>query len=301
MGMARKKQMDKLLVLNKLRWPTRWTAKTTILLLTLLIVLFPHPSLLRRHVAHWRDPGALVDPDAPELRPLLEELRPLMTSDLSPPKALRTVERFVYEKLPYAHDWETWGTADYLPTLREALTMGREDCDGRAVLAASLLCNLGFKAELVSDFAHVWVKTDKGETMGPGRKKVLVVTKEGVQVRRGALALMAKSMIYGIAVFPLHRDLIVLVVLWLLMLRPGGGRMCAIFSLALLINGLLFVRIGSADWWRPVLWVQWVGAANLGLALGLLILWARHNARQAQVRTTRARDRGCSSESSRAG
>jgi len=273
--------MDKLLVLNKLRWCARWAAKTTILLLTLLIVLFPYPSVLGRHIAHWRDPGALVEPDAPELQPLLEELRPLMTPDLSAPNALRTVERFVHERLPYAYDWDTWGTADYLPTVREALAMGREDCDGRAVLAASLLCNFGFEAELVSDFAHVWVKTDKGETMGPGKKKVLIVTKEGVRIRPGALAQMARAVIYGIAVFPLRRVLIILVVFWFLMLRSGGGRTCAIFSLVLLINGLLFVRLGAANWWKPVPWAQWVGAANLGLALGLLILWARHNARRA--------------------
>ena len=55
--------------------------------------------------------------------------------DISEPHALvRGVEKFVYGHVPYAWDWDTWGVADYLPSVAEVRRMGREDCDGRAVV-----------------------------------------------------------------------------------------------------------------------------------------------------------------------
>jgi hypothetical protein len=273
--------MDNVFVLNKLRWYARWPIKTIVFLLVLLLVLFPYPNRLIRHVERLRNPAVLVDPEAPEVGPLTEELRPQLDGAESPADALKTVERYVYAKVPYAWDWETWGTADYLPTISEVVTMGKEDCDGRAVLAASLLQNLGYKAELVTDFGHVWVKTDKGETMGPGKKKAAVATKEGLKFQPGALSQMVRSTGYGIAVFPLARELVVLLVFWFLMLRPRGGRVCTFLSLVLLIDALLFIRIGARNPRNPVLWVQWIGVANFVIAVLLLIFWARRNARPA--------------------
>ena len=130
--------MNKLFVLNRLRWPLRIPVKWAIFAVVVLLVCFPYPHMLIRHVRHWRDPDALIAPDAQVLRPFVEELLPLL-DNRSPEEALEHVERYVYEKIPYEWDWNTWGVADYLPTVEEVMEKGVEDCDGRAVIAASLL------------------------------------------------------------------------------------------------------------------------------------------------------------------
>ena len=115
--------------LNRLRWWRRLPLKWAIFLLTVAAVCFPHPRLVVRHIQHWRDPNALIDPDAPELRPLVEQLRVRVTDDLTPKQALAVVQRFVYEAVPYEWDWNTWGMADYLPTVSEILEAGKEGED----------------------------------------------------------------------------------------------------------------------------------------------------------------------------
>jgi len=276
--------MGTVLLLNALPWYTRWPSKCGILALTLLVVCFPYPRTLVRHLQHVHNPNAMIEPDAPALQPLVDELRLTLGADLPPKEALKKVEDFVYRKIPYEWDWNTWGTADYLPTVQEALAMGKEDCDGQAVVAASLLRRLGFKADLVTDFAHMWVLTDVGETMSPGRRKAFVATDQGVQVQiqRSMLADIPRAVGLGIAVFPLGRELIVLGVLWLLLLRAGGGVGCGLAAAAFLVNGLLFLRIGGKLYDHPIVWRQLVGVANLAVGFVALWGWARYNALRAE-------------------
>lgn len=273
--------MPRFLILNELRWYARLPAKWAVFGLTVLLVCFPNPRRLVAHINHWRDPNALIEPDAPAIQPLVEELRPQMTDDLSPTDALRRVERFVYEKLPYEWDWITWGTADYLPTVTEAIEMGREDCDGRAVLAASLLANFGFETQIVTDFAHVWVKTDKGETMGPGKNKVVVATKEGLRVQWASLAEIPRATAFGVGVFPLGREMIILSMLWLLLLRRGGGVIPSAVGLSALTCGLVILRAGSYAYLHPTVWMQWLGLTIFVGGLAALLFWVPRNARVA--------------------
>ena len=272
--------------LNKLRWPWRIPLKWSLFGLTVLAVCFPYPTRLIRHVRHWRNPNAMVEPYAPALQPLLEELQPSLSAELPPEEILKRVEKFVYEKIEYEWDWVTWGTADYLPTVTEAIEKGREDCDGRAVVAASLLGRLGFQAELVTDFAHVWVKTEVGETMGPGGGKAVIATDEGLQIQPGALAQLPRAVGYGLACFPLIRELIIAVVLWLLLLRPNGGLFCNSTALILFVIGLMLFHASADDYRRPVIWMQLVASAGILAGLTCLVIWARRNAERA-ARPTR--------------
>ena len=267
--------------LNELAWYARLPAKWAIFGLTSLLVCFPNPARLASHLDHWRDPNRLIEPDAPAIQPLVEELRPHMTADLSPRDALRYVERFVYEKIPSDWDWNTWGSADYLPTVTEAIEMGREDCDGRAVVAASLLSKFGFDAQIVTDFAHVWVKTDKGETMSPGKNKALVATKKGLQVNWAALSEIPRATAYGVAVFPAFRELIILTMLWFLLLQRRSGALPGAVGLAALAGGLFLIRAGGATYLDPTAWMQWLGAVTFIVGLAALLVWAPRNARAA--------------------
>ncbi len=274
--------MNRLLVLNKLSWPLRIPVKWAVMGVTFLVVCFPHPTQLVRHIDHWRHAEALIEPDAVALEPLVTELRPLVAENQSPKKVLQTVQRFVCKKIKYAWDWDTWGNADYMPTVTEAVEQGQEDCDGRAVVAASLLRRLGYNAHLVTDFAHVWVKTDRGETMGPGRNKAVVATKKGLSVQRGALGQLARALAYSVAPFPLVRELILLVVFWWLLLRSKCGFGCGAVAFLLLLNGLFFLRTGGVNYREPVVWMQLLGLLNLFSATIGLLFWGTHNARAAQ-------------------
>jgi len=274
--------VNRLLVLNKLRWHLRLPIKWAVFALTVLAVCFPYPGLLVRHIQHWRDPNALVEPDAPAIQPLVDELRPHLRDDLPPRDALKRVERYVCNKIPYEWDWNTWGVADYLPTVAEVLQMGKEDCDGRAVVAASLLRNFGFNAQLVTDFAHVWVKTDRGEIMGPGKKKAVIATERGPRLQLSGLTELPKALAHGAAVFPLVREAILIGVLWLLLLRPGGGIVCSIGGLACFVSALFCLRSGGRDYYHPVVWLQLVGLVGIVAGLVLLLVGARHRARTAE-------------------
>lgn len=59
---------------------------------------------------------------------------------------LEEIEKFVYEKNKSAWDWEVWGNVNYIPTVEEAIASGREDCDGQAIVGASMLREYGYDA-----------------------------------------------------------------------------------------------------------------------------------------------------------
>ena len=263
------------LFIRRLPWYTRLPIKWMLVALCLLIVSFPNPKLMFRHYSHARNPNALIEPDSPAIQPLVEELRPLLSADLPPREALKRVEKLVYERVPYAWDWDLWWNCDYLPTVSEVMEKGKEDCDGQALVAASVLRRLGYQAELVSDFAHVWVKTDQGELMSPGKSKAIVATEHGWSLEQGAVAQMLRVVPFGIAVFPLWRELAVLVAVWLLLLRRGGSAASNMAGLLLMLNGLLFIRVGAAHSWGRVGWAVWVGVINFVVGFTIVLAWPK--------------------------
>jgi len=271
--------MKRLFYLNTIRWYARLPIKWTILGLATLAVCYPYPSLLARHVRHWQDPNALIEPDAVSLQPLAKDLRESLPPGLSATKTLQHVENFVYDRVPYEWDWNTWGMADYLPTVDEVLEKGKEDCDGRAVVAASLLSGLGFKAEIVTDFAHVWVKTDQGETMGPGKHKTVVATDRGFEINWRGFAELPKALAYGVAVFPQERELILLLIAWFLLLDAKTGIKRSAIAFCCFLAGFYAVRIGGEDYRDSILWLQWIGVALFAGGVVILFLGNKSQAK----------------------
>jgi hypothetical protein len=263
--------------LQGLRWYFRWPIKWSAVGLALFLVCYPNPAVLARHIRHSQNPNAMIEADSPDLQPWVSEVRERLDPAMQPRKALQVIQRFVYEKVPYKYDWETWGCADYLPTLSEVMELGYEDCDGQAVVAASLLRNLGYKAELVSDGMHVWVKTDKGDTMSPGKKRSVVATDRGVQVQWAELLKSApRAAAVGIALFPATREMIVAAVLWLVLLRPGVKWWVRLLCLLILVDGLLILRAGGANWVNPNTALQWWGFVQMvGSAVAMIIVGRR--------------------------
>lgn len=269
--------MHRLLFLNVL--PTRWRipAKLAILLATVFFVCFPNPSLFVEHVRRWRNPNQLVDPHSPALDPLAVEVQAQIPPDAAPADVLKTVEKYVLKRVAYEWDWNNWGNADFIPTVAETLQKGKEDCDGRAVVAASLLTRIGYPAQIVTDFSHVWVTTEYGDLMGPGQTQAIVATGEGLKIKSSAWKPLAKALAYCVAPFPLPRELIILAVLWWLLLRIGIGAGWSLVALAFMLNGLLFMRVGGENYWKPVVWMQLVGLTNLIGGIFCLFLRSRQN------------------------
>ena len=100
------------------------------------------------------------------------------------------------------------------------LARKKEDCDGRAVLAASILRSRGFKtAKRVGNINHVWGAVDKEESRGPKREKncrreggKTILTAPSRQTVLEALALTSK--------FPVARSLLLFFVALVLLYHP---------------------------------------------------------------------------------
>lgn len=257
--------------LNELRRLQRWPIKVAMIAFVVFVVCYPYPRIFIRNVRHWSNPNALVQPDHPGLRNWLDELRSDAIEHLPAKEALRRVETLVCKKVPYEWDWNTWGTADYMPTVDEILSKGKEDCDGRAVIAASLLRGLGYDAKLATNFAHVWVTTPQGDTMGPGERTAIVATEKGVKFRAIALGELFRGLAFGTAVFPISREIVVVLAFWVMLLQRRSSRWKSAACLLGMIAGLILVQRGGSDYWDQSVWMVRGGFALIAGAM--VVLW----------------------------
>ena len=203
-----------------LRLGWRWLVKMGLLGLVILFALYPHPVLLAIHLRHIRDIESLIQPDLPEMAEINREIDAKLPAGAARKEEFKAVERYVYEHIRYEYDWFNWGNLDYWPTAQEVLTRKREDCDGQAVLAASILRARGFKtATLVANLQHVWVTVDGVELMGPQRDKNLrrVGGKMVVTLPAWRTLLASGSMICK---FPAVRSLLILFAALVLAYHP---------------------------------------------------------------------------------
>jgi hypothetical protein len=264
-------------------WPVRWLIKVLAVAIVVFFVLYPRPSLLVRDIHHVRNLNALVQPNDPALAPWAEELAARIPPHATPAELHHTVEQFVYDKVPYAFDWQTWGVVDYTPTVDEIIAKGREDCDGRAVIAASLLRHYDPTAVLATDFMHMWVNTSSGPLMHPSGPAALVATKEGYRINwRNALDITHPAI--GMALYPFGRELIIFVAVWWALCDPRMRARSLLLAALLALNGVLMIRLAASNPWQPVRWGVWLGFAQIAFA----IVWAARSAHAAMRRSTRA-------------
>lgn len=258
--------MDWWLRVHRWRCWVRWPLKGAVLILVIALVLYPKPWLLPRTVARLRNLDSTLEPGNPGLAEFEAQVRAEAKEGLNARQMLKHVQRVVYQRVPYAWDWDVWGVMDYLPTTAEVLEKGREDCDGRAVVAASLLRRMGYQAWLASDLKHTWVVTPAGETMSPGRgRKSIAAGPSGTRVLIdwGMIANVGRSMTYGVAVFPLTRELLILIALCAVTLHPWSGGRRRVAGCVLLLLALGLLRDSGAvagELARHPAWV-WLGLA----------------------------------------
>ncbi len=252
----------------------RWPLKAGAFVLVLLLVLFPRVWLIPAWLTRLSDLNAVID----TYHPAVNELAARVADAAGPTPPLSdaavAVETLVRRRVPYAFDWETWGVMDYLPTVAEVFAQGREDCDGQAVVAASVLRRLGFEAWLVSDLLHTWVVARDTtaeppltlQLMSPGRgDQTLTGGAEGTRARfsMAMLANAGRALSFGVAVFPAERELIIVAAFWLILMQPRSLGWRRLAGGAVLLAALLCLRSAwgpvPGDVYRP-------GLTGLGLA-----------------------------------
>jgi hypothetical protein len=255
----------------------RWETKLLAVFLVIGLLLYPRFWLIPEWQRRIGDMNSVLDPTHPGLAELEQAVRARTDAEGYAGRVLLHTERVVYERFPYAHDWDTWGVMDYLPTVAEVFEQGREDCDGLAVVSASLLRRMGHEAYLVSDLKHTWVYTPAGELMSPGQgAKTLETDAEGTRTRVDAETArnVGRGLAYGVAVFPLGREIAMLLVIWLALLHPRAGRWRPWVALAGFALALVLLRAagasGEALALRPQL--TWLGL-TLAVASVFLVAW----------------------------
>ena len=291
-----------------LRWPLKWLMLAT----AVGLILFPCVWLLPTYISRMRNLDALIDPNAPELAPLEREVRtrvalrmlnadvgvaaplagdigaspaPSAASSDAPAAAiaatLRETENVVYRHVPYDWDWNTWGVFDYVPTVHEVFVKGHEDCDGRAVVAASLLRRMGIPTAIRCDLMHVWVHTPYGEAMTvPGQGPATVTTPEGggptrVNLTPAALANLARGTTFGVWAFPVGRVALLWLAVCLVAAHPRSSRVRRVVGPLVALAGLALVRYAGQN----VAYHEefpWIAVAGWALAaVGLIVLMLR--------------------------
>jgi hypothetical protein len=105
---------------------------------------------------------SLVDPNDPHVVKIAEAIRGITAVPL---EQLSIVDDSVADLIDQSDDLETWGALEHFASVaqieenrrRHGWTAWRDDCDGKAVLCASVLQNLGYTWRLLRTSDHVWV------------------------------------------------------------------------------------------------------------------------------------------------
>ena len=242
------------------------------------LVFFPRIDLAWKQARHLRDWDGLIDPDLPAMPAINAEIDGRLPAGVTAAQELAAVQKFVYERIPYCFDWFNWGNVDYWPTAAEVWERKREDCDGRAVLAASILRARGFStARLAGSLSHVWVAIDANDPraaatrttglMGPQKSETFSRRNGRVAVSRPEWESLQPALM-DFSRFPAWRAAVLLVTGLVLLYHPcrsagGFGFVC---SAAMLGLGQFYYWGGRARVGGEV-----VPGWELGLAAGLVI------------------------------
>lgn len=228
----------------------RVTIKSATFVSILIIVLYPNPILLIQQVRSYVDADSLIQPAFAGISHINQEIDGLLTPGATREHEFHTIQRYVYEHIPYAYDWENWGNIDFWPTAEQVWERRKEDCDGRAILAVSILRSRGFtSAALVGSIRHIWVEVDQDELMGPDIERTLTRVDGKTRINLPSANLLLGSVALHVADFPTIRNLILLFTGMLLCYHPCKN-LAGFFMLSTM--GLLGFILWK-DWARHVM------------------------------------------------
>ncbi len=263
--------------LERMPWFWRVIAKGLLFLTVLVGVLYPHPVYLVRQVGHLRDTEALIQPDLPFIAEINREIDAKLPEHPTKAQELAAVERYVYQAIRYSYDWDIWMNVDYWPTAAEVWEKRTEDCDGRAVLSASILRARGFKdAKIVANINHAWVEAGGKGLMGAEKDQNF--RREGGKL---VITLPKKETLFtGLAQvrhFPAWRLAVLVLAAVLLVLHPA--RCWKGFATASLSGfsglALLYVWAMHSEGGKSGFWLLIASGVFLAASIGLAMLFPK--------------------------
>jgi hypothetical protein len=254
-----------------------------------VVVLNPNLKRAAMQIRHTIHPERLVRPDFPALPLINAHLDEFIAASDPRYSEARLVAKYVLRQIRYVNDYKNWGNIEYWPTAAEVWNKQQEDCDGRAILATSILRSRGYgSTRLIVGLNHMWIMVDENEldpykparyvallnpdpnfslnwSDGPRPNKVLRLARAFVR----PTALRDNSA-HLFADIPGFRKAILVSTLLLLCYHPCRSRKGMVAVLAL---GLVAVAVLAT--WQPdtgqVVRVS-IGGAILGLAILLAFL-----------------------------
>ncbi|MCA9243075.1 MAG: hypothetical protein KDA32_03905 [Phycisphaerales bacterium] len=256
----------------------RAAVKLVIFMAVFGLVMYPKVWMAPTWLYRLTHLNSVINADASGLESIAEEVRAQLPPDAGAREAQQAVESVVYKRVPYSHDWVTWGVFDHLPTVDEVLSRGTDDCDGRAVVAASTLRHMGYDAWLVTDLLHTWVQTPEGDALAmerPGRVTLSGrpgadgKTETTVAINPGLIANLGRGLGYGVSVFPLARIAIIVGTFLALVAHPRVGAIRYLAGALLVIAGLAAIRVSGEPFARSL---SPATGAGVGLGLALIVL-----------------------------
>jgi hypothetical protein len=240
-----------------------------------LPVFFPWPGQLLKQIPRWKNPDSLIETNAPFLAAINQRIDGQLKLDGTRKDELQAVERFVYREIKYGYDWDVWGNTDYWPTVAEVWENKREDCDGQAVLTASILRSRGFEeVHIVGNLSHVWVTAGTNEVMSPQADRNFQRVDGKLKVKLPGVKTFLLTWAH-INRFPVVRSLLLLMAVLLLMLHPVWDVKQWWMTFGIGVAGLLLLY----DWGGKYLQSSVMGASlgfwtgNLLVLLALALAW----------------------------
>jgi hypothetical protein len=207
--------------LAALRFIWRLVIKLVLFAGVVLFVLYPNPVLFVEQLRHYVGVEALIQSNFSEMTMINREIDALLPADATRENEFKVIQRYVYQHIRYEYDWENWGNIDYWPPAEQVWQRKKEDCDGQAILAASILRSRGFvTAKLVGNFRHIWVAVDRDELMEPDREQTFKLEGGKPILVLPSLDFALKAVAFYIAEFPGIRNLIIFFTLLVLCYHP---------------------------------------------------------------------------------
>lgn len=238
--------------------------KCCLFVIVLFFVLNPNLFLFIKQLFIYANVEQLIQTDFDGLKEINREIDTRLVPNSTRHEEFKTIERYVYEKISYAYDWDNWGNLDYWPNAKQVWERGREDCDGRAILAVSILRSRGFSdATLAGNFRHIWVTIGDDGLMSLDKEQNLRRENGKTTVTLPSLSLMLKSFAIYWADFPVLRNLLLFGITLILVYHPCRELTPFLGMIIAVLIGYLLLK----DWARMTLRADQI-VISTELALG---------------------------------
>ncbi|MBN1465745.1 hypothetical protein JXA02_08300 [candidate division KSB1 bacterium] len=245
----------------------RLIIKTVLFICIFLVVTFPNPVLNIKQVQAYLNTETLFDTNF-ELDVINAEIDSLLPANHTTLDEYKAVVQFVYQHIPYQFDWDNWGNSEYWPSASETWRRGREDCDGRAILAVAIFRSRGYKdANIVGSMKHLWIKVGDQELMGPDRETIMVMDQGQKKMRMPPFIYMVEAMALQLSYYPIFRMLLITLIALILLYHPATDVQRLLGLAVVAIIGFVLI----VDWADAVAFYEEM-KLTVGLAAGGLLL-----------------------------